>query len=160
MYLLVKLMMRCRYNDVTIECKPLGSGFRLMLEYYLVLPSSANLSSLGSLYSEKDKLRVLLASWNDSVEKDKAEQRSTTPTLLAHICDFTIPLNLSASTSCNATTDCGQLVSRICVVDSAWACTSPIWTAPVPVSAIIIQVVTATKTVTMVSRTRTWIPSD
>ena len=62
MYLLVKLMIRCRYNDVTIEFRPLNSGYRLMLEYHLVLPSPANLSSLSHLYSEKDKLRVLLAS--------------------------------------------------------------------------------------------------
>ena len=86
-YLVVKLMARCRYNDVTIEFKPLDSGYRLILEYYLVLPPPAKLSSLGHLYSEKDKLRTLLASWNDSVEKDKAAQSSTTPTLLAYICD-------------------------------------------------------------------------
>ena len=62
-----------------------------MLQYYLVLPPPAKLSSLGHLYSEKDKLRNWLASWNDSVEKDKAAQISTTPTLLAYICDSHYP---------------------------------------------------------------------
>lgn len=92
-------MARCRYNDLTIEFKPLDSGYRLMLEYYLVLPPPAKISSLSHLYSEKDKLRILLASWNDSVEKDKAAQRSTTPTLLAYVCDSHYP---SQSLSLNA----------------------------------------------------------
>lgn len=80
-------MMRCRYSEASIEFKPLRSGYRLLLEYDLVLPPPAKRPSLAHLYSEKDKIKVLLNSWNDSVEKDKATQRSTTPTLLAYICD-------------------------------------------------------------------------
>ena len=89
--MVVKLIMGCRYNDVTVEFKPLESGYRLMLEYNLILPPPAKLSSLARLYSEKEKLRNLLASWNDSVEKDKAAQRSTTESLLAYICDSHYP---------------------------------------------------------------------
>ena len=92
-------MAKCRYNDVTIEFKPLDSGYRLMLEYYLVLPPPAKRPSLTHLYSEKDKFRNLLASWNDGVEKDKAAQTSTAPTLLAYICDSHYP---SQSLSLNA----------------------------------------------------------
>ena len=87
MFLLVKLMMKCRYSEATIEFKPLDSGYRLMLEYYLILPPPAKRPSVGLLYSEKEKLRAVLASWNDSVEKDKVAQQFITPTLLAYICD-------------------------------------------------------------------------
>lgn len=58
-----------------------------MLEYDLILPSPAKLPSLAGLFSEKGKLRDLLAAWNDSVEKDKMTQKSDFPTLLTYICD-------------------------------------------------------------------------
>ena len=79
--------MNSRYSDVTLELKPLDTGYRLMLEYDLILPLHAKLPSLGHLHSEKDKLRDLLTAWSDSVKKDKATQKFNFPTLLAYICD-------------------------------------------------------------------------
>lgn len=80
--------MSFRYGDATLEFKPLDSGYRVMLEYDLIVPSLAKLTSLARVYSEKRKLRDFLAAWNDKVEKDKATRRSSFPTLLAYICDF------------------------------------------------------------------------
>lgn len=57
-----------------------------MLEYDLVLQSPAKLPSLDNLYSEKDKLRNLLAAWNDGVEKDSAMRTSKFPTILVYFC--------------------------------------------------------------------------
>lgn len=80
-------MISPRYNEATVEFKPLESGYRLMLEYDLIVPSLAKLPSLAHVYREKDKLRDLLAAWNDNVKKDKATNSSNFPTLLAYICD-------------------------------------------------------------------------
>lgn len=79
---LTELILRSRYNDATVEFTPLGSGYRLMLEYDLILPSPAKLPSPAHISNEKNKLRGLLAAWNDRVEKD-----ASLPTLLAYICD-------------------------------------------------------------------------
>ncbi|CAD6588710.1 MAG: hypothetical protein ASARMPRED_003700 [Alectoria sarmentosa] len=75
------------YSDVTLELKPLGSGYRLMLEYDLIVPSPAKRPRLAHLYKEKEKLRDVLTAWNDSVKKDEVTQKSNFPTLLAYICD-------------------------------------------------------------------------
>lgn len=76
-----------RYGDVTLEFKPLGSGYWLMLEYDLIVPSTAKRPSPTHLYSEKDKVKALLAAWSHSVKKDQATHNHNFPTLLAYICD-------------------------------------------------------------------------
>lgn len=53
-----------------------------MLEYDLILPPPAEKPSLANLYSEKGKLKDILAAWSDRVEKD-----GDFPNLLAYICD-------------------------------------------------------------------------
>ena len=58
-----------------------------MLEYDLILPSSAKVPSLSHLLKQKGELRDLLATWNESVEKVKGTKDSTFPTLLVHLCD-------------------------------------------------------------------------
>ena len=84
---LAQLILGSRHSDVGLELKPLDSGYMLMLEYDLVLPSPAKLPSLENMYSEKDKLRKVLAAWNSAVTKESTTQNSSFPTLLAHVCD-------------------------------------------------------------------------
>ncbi len=79
--------MRSRYAGVTLEFKPLESGHSLMLEYDLILPSSTRVPPLPRFLKQKGELRDLLATWSNDVEKDKAAQDSTFPTLLVHLCD-------------------------------------------------------------------------
>ncbi len=58
-----------------------------MLEYDFILPPPAKRPSLAHVYSEKGKLRNLLAAWNEGVKKDEATKGSNFPTLPAYICD-------------------------------------------------------------------------
>lgn len=58
-----------------------------MLEYDFILPPPAKRPSLAYVYSEKGKLRDLLAAWNDDVKKDEAtKKKSNFPTLLTYMC--------------------------------------------------------------------------
>ena len=79
--------MTFRFPNVTLEFERLASGYRLILAYDLIVPSTAKLPSLARLYSEKYRLRDLLAAWNDGVEKDQGKQRRSFPTLLVYVCD-------------------------------------------------------------------------
>ena len=79
--------MGSRHSDVSLELKPLDSGHMLILEYDLVLPSPIKLPSLANIYSEKETLRNLLATWNSAVTKESTTRNSNFPTLLAHVCD-------------------------------------------------------------------------
>ena len=84
--------MGTRYDDVTVEFTPVSSGYRLMIEYDLIAPSTANWQPLVDLYKEKTKLRECLTTWNNNAKKDRAMQMSNIPTVLAYVCDSHYPV--------------------------------------------------------------------
>lgn len=77
-----------RYTDVTYEVKAVHFGYRLTLEYDMFQKTTGSAGSVKSLHSQKRRPRDLVVAWNDNVKKDKAERKSSYPTLLAYIYDI------------------------------------------------------------------------